>query len=95
MSDYKTEFPNYDDELILPEGWIDTSWHNDACPSFEKVFGDVKFRIYCDYKDMEARENPSWTRFGVYVEDEVNFECIGQFEKLDKALSFVSKETEQ
>jgi hypothetical protein len=44
---------------------------------------------------MEARENPSWTRFGVYVEDEVNFECIGQFEKLDKALSFVSKETEQ
>ena len=95
MSNYKTEFPSYDDELSLPDGWLDISWHNDACPSFEKVFGDVKFRIYCDYKDMKARECPSWTRFGVYIEDEVNFECIGQFDKLEKALSFISKETEQ
>jgi hypothetical protein len=92
MSDYKSEFPNYDDILIFPEGWVDTSWHNDACPSFEKAFGNVKYRIFCDYKDMEARENPSWTRFGVYVEDEVNFECIGQFEQLDKALSFIDQE---
>jgi hypothetical protein len=91
MSDYKSEFPNYDDTLTLPTGWVDTSWHNDACPSFQKVFGDVTFRIYCDYKDMELRENPSWTRFGVYVEDEVNFECIGQFETLEEALDFVSE----
>ena len=92
MSYYKSEFPSYDDTLTFPEGWVDTSWHNDACPSFQKVFGDVTFRIYCDYKDIEARENPSWTRFGIYVEDEVNFECIGQFETLEQAIDFVTKE---
>jgi hypothetical protein len=44
---------------------------------------------------MEARENPSWTRFGVYVEDEVNFECIAQFDTLLEALELVNKETTQ
>ena len=92
MSYYKSEFPSYDDTLTLPEGWVDVSWHNDACPSFEKAFGDVKYRIFCDYKDMEKRDCPDWTRFGVYVEDEVNFECIGQFETLEEALDFVTKE---
>jgi hypothetical protein len=93
MSYYKSEFPNYDDTLNFPEGWVDTSWHNDACPSFGKAFGDVKYRIFCDYKDMQKRDCPDWTRFGVYVEDEVNFECIAQFDQLDKALDFVNKET--
>jgi hypothetical protein len=91
MSYYKSEFPSYDDTLTFPEGWVDTSWHNDACPSFEKAFGDVKYRIFCDYKDMQKRDCPDWTRFGVYVEDEVNFECIAQFDQLDKALDFVSE----
>lgn len=92
MSDYKSEFANYDDTLSFPEGWVDVSWHNDACPSFEKVLWNVAYRIFCDYKDMQKRDCPDWTRFGVYVEDEVNFECIGQFETLEEALDFVTKE---
>jgi hypothetical protein len=93
MSDYKSEFPSYDDTLIFPEGWVDVSWHNDACPSFEKVFWNGRYRIFCDYIDMQKRDCPDWTRFGVYVEDEVNFECIAQFETLEEALDFVSKDT--
>ena len=29
---YREEFPNYDDELWIPKGFIDGSWHNDTCP---------------------------------------------------------------
>jgi hypothetical protein len=94
MSDYKSEFPDYDDTLIFPAGWEDISWHNDACPSFIKVFGDVTFRIYCDYKDMQKRDCPDWTRFGVYIEDLINFECVAQFETLHEALAYIDQQPE-
>ena len=38
---YKVEFPHYDDELALPAGWLDTSWHNDVCPSFENKIDGI------------------------------------------------------
>jgi hypothetical protein len=93
MRTYKTEFANYDDELSLPDGWIDTSWHNDVSPSFEKQYGDATYRIWCDYKDPEKRE-VGGKQFTVYVEDLVINVCIGQFETLLEALELVNKETE-
>ena len=96
MSNYKTEFPNYDQELVFPDGWVDTSWHNDVSPSFEKQFGNVMYKIWCDYKDPEKREvggEQFTVCFTVYIEDEVNFVCIGQFETLLEALELVNKET--
>ena len=91
---YKTEFPSYDDELSLPDGWMDTSWHNDVSPSFEKQLGDTTYRIWCDYKDPEKRE-VGGKQFTVYVEDLVLNVCIGQFETLLEALELVNKETQQ
>jgi hypothetical protein len=96
MSNYKTEFPDYDQQLSLPDGWIDTSWHNDICPSFEKDFGNVTYKIFCDYKDPEKREvGGDQFTVSVYIEDEVNFECIAQCNTLQQALELVNKETEQ
>jgi hypothetical protein len=92
MSDYMDEFPDYDDTLTLPEGWQDMSWHNDACPSFDRKVGDINFRIYCDYSDPDRREMQGEPRFVVYIEDEVNFNCIGQCETLAEALALVEKE---
>ena len=37
---YKDEFPNYDDVLYIPSGFIDDSWHNDACPRATKILKD-------------------------------------------------------
>ena len=36
MKDWRIEFPDFpvEDMPTLPEGWVDASWHNDACPSF-------------------------------------------------------------
>tara|TARA_R110000868_G_scaffold391097_2_gene661003 strand:+ start:117 stop:446 length:330 start_codon:yes stop_codon:yes gene_type:complete len=94
MSNYQSEFANYDDVLSIPAGWVDTSWHNDICPSFEKTFGDVTFRLWCDFKNPELRE-VGGLRFTVCTylnEDELN-ESIGQSESLEEALNFVNKET--
>jgi hypothetical protein len=92
MSYYKSEFRNYDDTLTLPEGWVDVSWHNDACPSFQKAFGNVTFRIFCDYKDPDQREMQGAMRFVIYIEDEVNYVCIGQTDTIKEALDLVNEE---
>jgi hypothetical protein len=94
MRTYKTEFPDFDNELTFPDGWIDTSWHNDICPSFEKDFGNVTYKIFCDYKNPEKREvGGDQFTISLYYEDAVNFACIAQFNTLQEALDFVNKET--
>ena len=55
---YLQEFPNYDDTLPTLEGFSDSSWHNDVCPSIsddndsdpeECIF------IFCDYKEKTRK----------------------------------------
>jgi hypothetical protein len=93
---YKTEFPHYDDTLTLPDGWVDTSWHNDVCPSFEKVFGDTTFRLWCDFKDPDQRE-VGGLRFTVcvYLTEEDEYQCIGQSESMEEALTIINQEVAQ
>jgi hypothetical protein len=90
---YTTEFSHYDDTLSLPEGWTDTSWHNDICPSFERVYGDTTFRLWCDFKDPERRELGG-QRFTVctYLNEDELKEDIGQFDTLEEALDCVNAE---
>jgi len=52
---YMRVFPDYDDELIIPEGWEDTSWGNDCCPSICRI-PNADFQVYQDYKDPKLRE---------------------------------------
>lgn len=50
----------------IPEGWEDTSWKNDACPSF----GVANLRIFIDYADPKQRElGPDTNRFLICGED--------------------------
>jgi hypothetical protein len=91
---YKIEFPDYDDTLSLPEGWIDTSWHNDVCPSFEKTFGDTTFRLWCDYVDPERQEMHGAMRFVIYTVDEINYKYIGQTDTLAEALTLINEENQ-
>jgi hypothetical protein len=91
---YKTEFPDYDQQLSLPDGWIDASWHNDVSPSFEKQFGDIKYKIWCDYKEPDRRE-VGGKQFTVAKYDSNEFEelqDLAEFDSLQEALDFVSKE---
>ena len=51
---YFIEFPDYDAELPVLQGFEDSSWHNDVCPS---LLNDAKgLVVFCDYADAERRE---------------------------------------
>jgi hypothetical protein len=92
---YKYEFPNYDDELILPSEWIDNSWHNDVSPSFEKHMGDIIYKIWCDFKDPNKRE-VGGKQFTVATYDQNEFEYLqdlAEFDTLQEALDFVKGAT--
>ena len=57
MSYYKSEFPDYDRKLIIPDGFEDNSWHNDMMPHVEKTLPcDIRVIIWQDYNDVELRE---------------------------------------
>lgn len=58
---YQKEFPDFVLDVQLPEGFEDTSWHNNICPSFKR--GDVE--IFVDYADTALRELPDSPRFSV------------------------------
>jgi hypothetical protein len=64
---YATEFPDFPaaDMPALPEGFADTSWHNDACPSYSSP----AFQIMIDYLDQAQREHPTGSRFTVIPSD--------------------------
>lgn len=92
---YQTEFPHYDDTLSLPEGWLDTSWHNDVCPSFENKIDGIVYRIWCDFKNPSLSE-VGGLRFAVNkrtVEQDDELIPLGEFNTLQEALAFISEVT--
>jgi len=92
---YKTEFPEFDYELTIPDGWVDSSWHNDVSPSIEKQVGDIKYRIWCDYQNPDKRE-VGGKQFTVATYDQNEFEelqDLAEFDILQEALDFVKGAT--
>jgi hypothetical protein len=88
---YKTEFPDFDYELIIPDGWTDSSWHNDVSPSIEKQVGDIKYRIWCDYQNPDKRE-VGGKQFTVATYDRNEFEelqDLATFDTFADAIEFV------
>ncbi len=56
MTTFQTEFPDFPaaDFPALPEGFTDSSWHNDACPSIKNE--TLGLFIFIDYADRAKRE---------------------------------------
>lgn len=65
-----TDYP-LADIPATPSGWVETSWKNDACPSFQFVVDGETMRVFVDYADPDQRECPSVPRFGLTTEDGV------------------------
>jgi len=62
---FRTDFPDFPegDFPALPEGFVDTSFCKDACPSMCSYgFG---LMVYVDYRDPNKRELPPGSRFVV------------------------------
>ena len=70
MNTYKTEFPP--EFHAIPEfvtgdpRWIDTSWHNDAAPSFELEAPGVHLRLWVHPENPADREMLV-PRFGLFL----------------------------
>ncbi len=56
---YKTEFPDYVLDLAIPPAWEDSSWKNDACPSWIHKH----LQVYVDYTNPADRECEFSSRF--------------------------------
>lgn len=55
-------------ELIKKFGFIvDSSWHNDACPSFSTL--DQRWSLWVDHPDKEQREITAHDRFSISEKD--------------------------
>lgn len=70
MQLWQTEFPHikslgFDPATDLPEGFVDESWRNDACPNF---FNEAKsLRLWVETEDPDARESGELSqRFSLY-----------------------------
>ena len=71
MTTYRDEFPDFPeaDMPAMPEGFTDSSWHNDVCPSIQNE--KLGLRIFIDYVDVDQREvQENGGRFIVYRTDD-------------------------
>lgn len=66
MTAFHTAFPDYPIRSMptIPEGFKDTSWHNDACPSFEDA--ERGLQLWCDFPEAADRAHPKSPRFAVF-----------------------------
>jgi hypothetical protein len=63
---YQVAFPDFPEADMpeIPQGFEDTSSHDDACPSFEHP--GLGLRLHIDYADKALSEIPGGSRFGLY-----------------------------
>jgi hypothetical protein len=72
---FRTEFPTFDAASLpaIPADFVDTSWHNDACPSFTNEA--LNLRVWVDFADPADREFDDARRFGLCWNDD-NYELV-------------------
>lgn len=73
---YQTEFPGFADmPHDIPAALVDSSWHNDTCPSFT-VWEDVESplfqfcKLWVNYADPKSREFDGSSRFELTLFEE-------------------------
>lgn len=71
MRTYISEFPDFGClDVELPFSFKDTSWHNDAMPSFTKQLENGQTLVlWIDYADKEKREYDFYDRFSLFWKD--------------------------
>lgn len=93
---WQVEFPDYPaaDMPAIPSEWVDSSWHNDACPSFLVC---PSLGVFVDYAEPAGRDIPNGCRFmalrmieGQHVEGDSLFETDEWAEMLAYAGAFTT-----
>lgn len=62
---FREEFPDFPaaEMPAMPDGFDDSSWKNDACPSIKNE--TLGLLVFVDYVDASLREHPETPRFVV------------------------------
>lgn len=99
---WKTEFPAFplSDMPELPPGFVDISWHNDACPNFHNAA--LGLCVFVDYLNPAMRDYPDTERFTLYRVDEnsvtaetiLNSDCWQDILAAIELESFTGKSTD-
>lgn len=55
-------------ELLINSGFTDTSWGNDACPSFEKEGNRYKITVFIECIEQSYREVVCSAQFSALIE---------------------------
>lgn len=90
MLRYREEFPDFpaEDMPNFPEGWTDSSWHNDICPS--RMSPDDTIQVFVDYADPDRREMPELPRFSVSrLSESDNPETLLESDDWSEVLAFI------
>ena len=90
MNACHSEFPDYplSDLPAKPEGFANSSWHNDTCPSYlDEAFG---LQVFMDYADLTKREYDGGLRFSVIRTDDSD--AIFMSDSWAEVLNFVQAE---
>jgi len=79
------EFPDFDLASLpqIPSSWIDVSWHNDCCPSWQVTANLV---VFVDYADPQEREI-NGKRYA--VNDIETCQCLFQSDSWNDVLAFI------
>jgi len=76
--------------IEIPEGFEDTSYGNDVCPSIE----GFNIKVFIDYADVALREYPEHPRFTFYVMDKYGqafpFDNYGQSDAWSDVLAYIA-----
>jgi len=80
-------FENFDDVIEIPEGFISTTWRNNACPSIcREIDANTSVTIWIDYKNPKLRETVG-KRFIVSFETfDDGFTPMDEFDTLNEAV---------
>ncbi len=88
---YKSEHPDFGEmEFQIPAGFVDSSWHNDSCPSW---FDEQSWlKLWIDYADPDKRESPG-PRFALqqYNSDHEFVDELLRSDDFDEVLCAVMK----
>ena len=91
---YKTEFPDFPDADMpaIPKGFVDSSWHNDTCPSIES--DTAQLRIWIDYTELGNREFGNiGHRFTVLRKDDDSGDAVLETDDWNEVLEYIDEET--
>jgi len=80
-----TLFPDYDDVLPTIDGFADSSYGNDTCPSIHNE--TLGLTIHCDYADEAKREIGGCSRYGV---SDAGGDSLLETDSLAAVLAFIA-----